>query len=70
MRFVDEFRDAGLVKGVLDEIRRSVTQKWVLMEICGGQTHSILHYGLDELLPPEVELFMGQVARCVLPPWN
>ncbi|HMD89871.1 MAG TPA: hydrogenase formation protein HypD [Anaerolineaceae bacterium] len=59
MRFVDEFRDASLVKGVLDEIRRTVTRKWVLMEICGGQTHSILHYGLDELLPPEVELVHG-----------
>jgi hydrogenase expression/formation protein HypD len=59
MRYVDEFRDASLVKGVLDEIRRTVTRKWVIMEICGGQTHSILHYGLDELLPPEVELVHG-----------
>ena len=51
MRYVDEFRDAGLVKGVLDEIRHIVTRPWVLMEICGGQTHSIMQSGLDQLLP-------------------
>ncbi len=59
MRYVEEFRDAGLVKGVLDEIRRTVTRPWVLMEICGGQTHSILQSGLDQLLPPEIELVHG-----------
>jgi len=59
MRFVEEFRDGALVKGVLDEIRRTVTRPWVLMEICGGQTHSILQSGLDQLLPPEIELVHG-----------
>jgi hydrogenase expression/formation protein HypD len=59
MRYVEEFRDASLVKGVLDEIRRVVTRPWVLMEICGGQTHSILQSGLDQLLPPEIELVHG-----------
>jgi hydrogenase expression/formation protein HypD len=59
MRYVDEFRDAKLVKAVLDDIRRIATRKWVLMEICGGQTHAIMHYGLDELLPNEVELVHG-----------
>ncbi len=59
MRFIDEYRDAHLVRGVLEEIRRTVTRPWTLMEICGGQTHSILHYGLDQLLPPEIELVHG-----------
>jgi hydrogenase expression/formation protein HypD len=59
MRFVDEFRDASLVKAVISEIRRIVTRPWTIMEICGGQTHAILHYGLDELLPPEIELVHG-----------
>jgi hydrogenase expression/formation protein HypD len=59
MHFVDEYRDAHLVKGVLDEIRRTVTQPWAIMEICGGQTHAIMHYGLDQLLPPEIELVHG-----------
>lgn len=56
---LQEYRDAHLVKGVIEEIRRTVTQNWVIMEICGGQTHSILHYGLDQLLPPEIELVHG-----------
>ncbi len=36
-----------------------VTRPWMIMEICGGQTHAIMHYGLDELLPPEIELVHG-----------
>ena len=59
MRFVDEFRDASLVKAGLAEIRRVATRPWTIMEICGGQTHAIMHYGLDELLPPEIELVHG-----------
>lgn len=59
MKYLDDFRDANLVKSVLKEIHRTVTQKWVIMEICGGQTHAIMRYGLDELLPSEVELVHG-----------
>jgi len=59
MNYLDDFRDGDLVRGVMKEIRRTVTRKWVIMEICGGQTHSIMRYGLDELLPPEVELVHG-----------
>lgn len=59
MQFVDDFRDEKLVRGVLDEIRRIMTRRWVIMEICGGQTHAIMHYGLDQLLPPEIELVHG-----------
>jgi hydrogenase expression/formation protein HypD len=59
MQFVDDFRKPDLVKGVLEEIRRTVTRKWVIMEICGGQTHAIMRHGLDQLLPPEVELVHG-----------
>lgn len=59
MRYVDEFRDAKLVKGALDDIRRSVTRPWTIMEICGGQTHAFLQYGLDEMLPKEIELVHG-----------
>src|SRR5213596_2508158 len=59
MRFLDEYRDEALAQKVVSEIRRVVTRPWVLMEICGGQTHSIVKYGLDQLLPPEVELVHG-----------
>ncbi|HEX2980306.1 MAG TPA: hydrogenase formation protein HypD [Anaerolineaceae bacterium] len=59
MKFVDEYRDAARVKGVIEDIRRVTTHQWTIMEICGGQTHAILHYGLDQLLPPEIELVHG-----------
>ncbi|TET97006.1 MAG: hydrogenase formation protein HypD [Anaerolineales bacterium] len=68
MKYVTEYRDADLVKGVLDEIRRTVTQPWVVMEICGGQTHSIVRYGIDQLLPSEIELVHGPGCPvCVTP---
>ncbi len=59
MKFTHEFRDAALVHGVMAELRRTLTRPWVLMEICGGQTHAIMRYGLDQLLPPEIELVHG-----------
>ncbi len=59
MKFQHEFRDAHLVTALIGEIRRIVTRPWVLMEICGGQTHAIMRYGLDQLLPPEIELVHG-----------
>ncbi len=59
MPYQSEYRDVHLVKGVIDEIRRTVTRGWTIMEICGGQTHAILHYGLDQLLPEEIELVHG-----------
>jgi hydrogenase expression/formation protein HypD len=68
MKYVEEFRDAALVKQTLGELRRIVTRPWVLMEICGGQTHAIMHYGIDQLLPPEIELVHGPGCPvCVTP---
>lgn len=68
MKYLDEYRDAELVQKGLAEIRRTVTHSWRLMEICGGQTHSIMRHGLDELLPPEVELIHGPGCPvCVTP---
>ena len=59
MKYLDEYRDRNLARKITDEIRRTVTQPWILMEVCGGQTHSIVKYGLDRLLPEEVELVHG-----------
>ena len=59
MKHITEYRDAQLVQGVIKEIRRQISRPWVLMEICGGQTHAIMRHGLDQLLPPEVELVHG-----------
>jgi hydrogenase expression/formation protein HypD len=59
MKYLDEYRDQHLTRKILDEIRRIITRRWVLMEVCGGQTHSIVKYGLDALLPEQVELVHG-----------
>src|SRR3990172_7230828 len=68
MKYVTEYRDAALVKNVIEEIRRMVTRSWTLMEICGGQTHAIVRHGIDQLLPPEIELVHGPGCPvCVTP---
>jgi hydrogenase expression/formation protein HypD len=59
MKYASEYRDAALVHAVIEDIRHAITRPWVMMEICGGQTHAIMRYGLDQLLPPEVELVHG-----------
>ena len=59
MKYVDEYRDPKIALAIADKISRKVTQPWVLMEVCGGQTHTLMRYGIDELLPHEVELVHG-----------
>ena len=59
MKYLDEYRDGRLAGTLLDEIRRTVTRPWVIMEVCGGQTHSIVKHGIDRLLPAEIELVHG-----------
>jgi len=68
MRHVDEYRDPAAVRAVVDRIRATVTRPWTLMEVCGGQTHSILKFGMDELLPETVRLVHGPGCPvCVTP---
>jgi hydrogenase expression/formation protein HypD len=68
MKYVDEYRNARLAKSIVDEIRRIQTRPWVIMEVCGGQTHSIVKHGLDRLLPEGVELVHGPGCPvCVTP---
>jgi hydrogenase expression/formation protein HypD len=68
MKFLDEYRDGGIATKIVAEMRRILTRPWVLMEVCGGQTHSIVKNGLDQLLPPEVELVHGPGCPvCVTP---
>ncbi len=68
MKYVSEFRDAGLASAALQEIHRTVTRPWVMMEICGGQTHSIVRHGIDQLLPEQIELVHGPGCPvCVTP---
>ena len=68
MKYVDEYRSARLAKSIVDEIRRIQTRPWVIMEVCGGQTHSIVKHGLDRLLPEGIELVHGPGCPvCVTP---
>ena len=68
MKYLDEYRDPAKVKSLLNEIESVVTKNWVIMEICGGQTHSFLHNGLDAMLPPQIELVHGPGCPvCVTP---
>lgn len=59
MKYLQEYRDPRAVKALVEEIKHTVTRPWVIMEICGGQTHAIMRYGLEQLLPPEIELVHG-----------
>ena len=59
MRYVDEYRDPEAVRRAVADIRALATRPWTLMEVCGGQTHSILKFGLDQLLPENVTLVHG-----------
>jgi hydrogenase expression/formation protein HypD len=68
MKYLDEYRDAKIARGIAAEIRRVSTRPWVLMEICGGQTHTLMRYGIDELLGSAVELVHGPGCPvCVTP---
>ena len=68
MRFVDEYRDKEQVRSLVRAIRQVVTRPWHIMEICGGQTHAIARYRLEEMLPEEVKLLHGPGCPvCVTP---
>lgn len=68
MKFLDEYRDAELAKQLAGEIHRVTTRPWTLMEICGGQTHAIVKFGIDELLPEQITLVHGPGCPvCVTP---
>jgi hydrogenase expression/formation protein HypD len=68
LKYVDEYRDPARVRAVADSIRRRVTRPWTIMEVCGGQTHTIVKTGLQDLLPSEVSLVHGPGCPvCVTP---
>ncbi len=68
MRYLDEYRDPQLARVLLDELHRTATRPWSLMEICGGQTHTIVRQGIDELLPVGVRMIHGPGCPvCVTP---
>jgi len=68
VRYLDEYRDGRVASGILREIARVTTRPWTIMEVCGGQTHSIVRHGIDRLLPEGIELVHGPGCPvCVTP---
>jgi hydrogenase expression/formation protein HypD len=68
MKYVDEYRNAEVAQHYAKAIAQLVTRPWTIMEICGGQTHTIVKYGLDDLLPREITLIHGPGCPvCVTP---
>jgi hydrogenase expression/formation protein HypD len=68
MKYVDEFRDPRLARLLVEEIRAIATRRWVLMDVCGGQTHSLLRHGIEDALADCVELIHGPGCPvCVTP---
>ena len=68
MRYIDEYRDPARARALLEQIRRTAVRDWTIMEICGGQTHSIMRNGIDQLLPSNVKLVHGPGCPvCVTP---
>jgi len=68
MKYLDEFNDPDLARRLLDEIAATVTRPWAIMEVCGGQTHTIIRNGIDQLLPEQVQLIHGPGCPvCVTP---
>ena len=68
MKHLDEYRDAEGARLLARRIAGVATRPWTIMEVCGGQTHGIVRYGVDELLPPEITLVHGPGCPvCVTP---
>lgn len=68
MKYIDEYRDRKAIELLVSEIEKVVTREWVIMEICGGQTHTILKYGIEDLLPGRIQLIHGPGCPvCVTP---
>ena len=68
MKFIDEYRDGEAAAKFARALARITTRPWTLMEVCGGQTHAIVKFGVDDLLPPGVTLVHGPGCPvCVTP---
>jgi hydrogenase expression/formation protein HypD len=68
VKYLTEFQDPQLARALLDDIHRITTRPWAVMEVCGGQTHSIIRNGIDQLLPEQIELIHGPGCPvCVTP---
>ena len=60
MKYVDEFRDGAVAAALAERIKKTVRRPWTIMDVCGGQTHAIVRFGLNSLLPPNLTLVRGE----------
>ena len=68
MKYLEEFSDPDLARRLVDRIHAATTRPWAMMEVCGGQTHSIIRHGIDQLIPDQVEMIHGPGCPvCVTP---
>jgi hydrogenase expression/formation protein HypD len=68
VKYLDEYRDDRVARSLVDRIYATVTRPWTLMEVCGGQTHTLIRQGIDQVLPSEIELVHGPGCPvCVTP---
>lgn len=68
MKHIEEYRDAGSVRAAIDDVRRRCTRRWVVMDVCGGQTHGLLRHGIEDALADSLELIHGPGCPvCVTP---
>ena len=68
MKYLDEFSDPELARKLVEQIKSATSQRWSIMEVCGGQTHSIIRHGIDQLLPDTIEMIHGPGCPvCVTP---
>jgi len=67
MRYLDEFNDPQLAGRLVEEIHATATRQWSIMEVCGGQTHSIIRHGIDQLISDQVESSTSGCPVCVTP---
>src|SRR5579871_6973787 len=68
MKYLNEFRNGEIAQRIAREIRHVVTRRWKIMEVCGGQTHSIIKNGIDQMLPAAIQMVHGPGCPvCVTP---
>ena len=70
VKFMSEYRDPDLVEKYLNELHKTVTKRWTIMEVCGGQTHSLVKNGLLNLMPKEINMVHGPGCPVCVTPLN
>ena len=71
MKYLDEYRDREAAGKLADAIARTVTRPWTIMEVCGGQTHTIVKYGIDDILPERNRAgARSRLSRCASRRWR